>query len=884
MFAGASSILAATSSIEIRVNGANAASAVVTAHSKDEPSRSWTAKPDETGRAVLAGLPSGSYRLTIDLAGAPQGSLDLSVGEREIVTVEATLGPGKLTLRVSDRFRVGQGLVLDRDMLDHLPSSFSAGSLIETSIPGPIPSRIDGGGIGTGDPAVFSSRGASWTTTSYVLGDVDVTNPSQPGTPLFYPDLRAFGSVGVTNGIGPVEFGEGGATVSLMPQRPGAERHGAVEGSFTTAGMVATAGTAAAPAIAAMSSLSDGAFEWSGPLTKRVGLFLAASRTASQHVERADPTNLTGNVSSVFANIVAHPDDRDEVRIIGALQDVTRSYSGRAQLSNGAGVTEQDTFGHAQFAWDRRASSGTRWLVVGGFSRGALTPDVSTSATGGAIDVVFGGPMPSPPSNDVVTSWSARAQVEPRSIRVGGISHSLRADLVFDRDGSTSHQIVAPTVLEVDGESAGFQIVAPVPVLVTTVAFARYWVWQPTTSDSSRHGTNVAAYASDRMVLSPTVTAEAGLRFERASGAASGAPQGITWSTGAPRASVRWMPGADVAITAAYGRSHPRLPLNYLAWGDPSGAWATVYLWNPAGLGQQVGRAGAGPIGTIDPALKAPHTDEYVLSLEAKLNEQTTVRGSAVIRREKDLVGQTDSGVNYNVIAVPDQGVDYTNPADDRLLLTYSRVLTPTPADSYQLTNPAGATARYDGIEIELEHHGDTLSTVVGAMAYRSQATAGGSGYGVDQNDQGVIGNTFADPNMTTYAYGRPFFDRAYVLKWSTLYRGPHDVRAAITARYEDGQPFSRLVLAQGLAQGGELVPAYPDGLTRFTFTVTIDARVEKGFALGHGRRIVLALDAFNLTNMANQVEENPLSGPTFRQTTAVQPPGTIRLGFKFEF
>jgi hypothetical protein len=153
----------------------------------------------------------------------------------------------------------------------------------------------------------------------------------------------------------------------------------------------------------------------------------------------------------------------------------------------------------------------------------------------------------------------------------------------------------------------------------------------------------------------------------------------------------------------------------------------------------------------------------------------------------------------------------------------------------------------------------------------------------VQENDQGVVGETFANPNVTTYAYGRLFFDRAYVLKWSTMYRGPHDIRVAATARYQDGQPFARMVIAQGLAQGPELVPAYPNGRTRFSYTVTLDARIEKGFRVG-ARRAAVTFDAFNLTNMENEVEEDPLTGATFRMTTAVQPPRTLRLGFRFEF
>jgi len=847
----------------------------VTVQTKDDPPRTWTVKADATGRASISGLSAGVYYVSVNSTGA----FPLGVADREIVTVEAATGredAGKWTLRVTARAPVGQGLVLDRNELDHLPSSMSAGSIIETAIPGPISSRIDGGGIGTGDPALFGSRGASWTTTSYRIGEMDVTNPARTGTPLFYPDLRMFESVGVTTGVAPVEFGQPGAAISLTPRRPGSQRHGAVEGSFTTSGLVAAGGTATAPAIASLSSFGDGAFQWSGPITSRVGAFVMFSHTQSRHFDRAGTAELIGEATSLFTNVVAKMSDRDEVRFIGSVQGVTRPYADRAQFLSSETLTEWVAFSHAQVAWDRRSSNGTRWSFGGGFSRGSYTPESPASASGGIVDVLTNGPMPMPPSDDVATSWSGRAQIEPRTMRAAGVSHSLRAGIIFGRDSSSSHQINAPSVAELD---AG--------------VIARIWQWQAAAGDSSRHATTLTAYAADRIAVSPKVTADLGLRFEHAAGSASGAPQGIAWSTVAPRASLRWTPVDAIVVTAAFGRYQSRLPLNDLAWGDPAGAWAKVYRWvlnegalpfSPASFGPVVGRAGAGPIGTIDPELKSPHTDEYVLGVEAKVNAKTTLRGSAVIRREKDLVGQTATGVSYNVIAVPDQGVDYTSASDDRLLSTYSRVPLPTPADAFQLTNPAGASASYDGIEIEMERRGDALSMILGVMAYRSNATAGGSGFGAMQNDQGVIGNTYADPNMTTYAYGRPFFDRAYVLKWSTLYKGAHDIHAAATVRYQDGQPFSRVVLASGLSQGPELVPAFPSGLTRFTYTLTLDARVEKGFALGHSRRVAIALDLFNLTNMANEVEENPLTGASFRATTAVQPPRTARLGFKFEF
>jgi len=104
-----------------------------------------------------------------------------------------------------------------------------------------------------------------------------------------------------------------------------------------------------------------------------------------------------------------------------------------------------------------------------------------------------------------------------------------------------------------------------------------------------------------------------------------------------------------------------------------------------------------------------------------------------------------------------------------------------------------------------------------------------------------------------------------------------------VTTRYQDGQPFSRLVIAPGLAQGPEVIQAYRSGRTRFTFTFTLDARIEKGVTIA-GHRAAIRLDVFNLSNAHLEVEENAVTGASFRATTAVQPPRTLRLGFDIRF
>ena len=107
-------------------------------------------------------------------------------------------------------------------------------------------------------------------------------------------------------------------------------------------------------------------------------------------------------------------------------------------------------------------------------------------------------------------------------------------------------------------------------------------------------------------------------------------------------------------------------------------------------------------------------------------------------------------------------------------------------------------------------------------------------------------------------------------------YQFPHETTFGLIGRYQDGQHFARLVLMPGLNQGIEAVRAFRNGRTRFTFSMTVDARLQKGFG-----RITAILDASNVFNQALEVEESSVTGATSRLTSAVQPPRVIQLGIR---
>ena len=160
--------------------------------------------------------------------------------------------------------------------------------------------------------------------------------------------------------------------------------------------------------------------------------------------------------------------------------------------------------------------------------------------------------------------------------------------------------------------------------------------------------------------------------------------------------------------------------------------------------------------------------------------------------------------------------------------------------------------------------HTEKFFFFLGLTAGRSEGIAANRGFGPLENDNGVMGDAYVNPNSLAHAQGRTFTERGYTIKTAATYLFPHDTTFGIIGRYQDGQHFARLVIYDDLNQGPEAVRAFRNGRTRFTFEMTVDTRLQKGFTIG-GRRADLIVDAYNLFNEYLEVEEITVSGPTSR-------------------
>ncbi|HEY2908247.1 MAG TPA: TonB-dependent receptor [Vicinamibacterales bacterium] len=747
-----------------------------------------------------------------------------------------------------------------------------------------ISDRVDTGGLAAGTAARMGGHASSWTQTRFLLDGVDITDGDGSGTPLLVPGVLEWERVDVMTGAMPIDVNATGLAISLTARRPTTEWTRRIEGFGAPPAFVSDPFLKTAPTISRLNSYANGSFLASGPiLPDRLGIVVAGSWIASSRFDRTDPTKLDSSRGSLFTHLVFTPGPRDELRVIGWGEHTASPYENRTELAQPT-AGETDNAVHGQATWDRRMG-GDR--LMSGFASYSIRQrafdlrPVSSVVIDDVIDPPISGLLYPGPGTD--TAWTVGATLKPLAASASGIA---------------ALQIGA----QVSGASADMQPAFTSATIGEGVNGLPARVWSLSSSGMPSHwsDTTVAIYASDHIAVLPKLTADLGLRFEAVNGSAQGSAGSVSWHDFLPRAALRWsmLDWSHIAFFANYSRTAYNLPLTALAWGDPNAASGFVSRWNattaapplPGQIGAIVQRVGPGTgitgITSIDPALARPYMDEIVLGFDGRPNSATLVRLSAMARRERQLLGVVDTGVpesSYTLSHVADPGVDLAGTQDDQFLPIFNRPPATFGRDTYVLTNPADNEATLVGVDLSIQSHTDRLFYVFGATASRSEGLAGNRGFLATENDEGVLGDVFIDPNSRTFAQGRTFTERGYTIKTAGTYHFDHDIRLGITARYQDGQHFARLVLAPDLTQGPELIRAFRNGKTRFTYTMTVDARLQKGFTV-NGYRLTGILDAYNLFNQHTEIEEYPLTGPLSRTTTAIQPPRAIHAGIRLTF
>jgi hypothetical protein len=776
----------------------------------------------------------------------------------------------------NDRPPLGASFTVEA--LGALPSSASIFPLL-TSVADVIGDRIDTGGISAGSPARVGAHGSSWTQTTYRVGDADITNLSGTGTPLLMPGVDAWERVDVSTGLMPIDASAPAMSVALTPRRPSATTQRSIDlfGSppFANSGSA----TDTPPSIARLNSGARANFFMGGSMTPDLSGLMSATYIRSSYSERSSTAEHTGSLGSFFANVTSTPKAGDEIRVIAWGQRASDAAPNHVVFNNN--TDNQHVAGlHLQAAWQHQLGDSSGLRLFGAYTLARRSTDLVAPSVV-VVDRLLDGPVPSllDPGIGTDRTWALGGRVN----RTRG-GHNLLAG--FDVSGGAS------SVQSVFSGRVG-ETLNGLP--------ARVWDFTDPVQPSNWREASLAAFISDRIALGSRVTVDGGLRLEAINGSGAGNDTTINWLGLLPRAGFHWtmLNFWELGAFGSYGRYGHRLPLNDLAYGDPSAPTASIYRWNattagvpkPGDIGPLVERLGPGTGGvagfsSIDPGLKRPYLDELVLGFDARPSPRTFLRIAAMGRRETHLVSVSDIGVpesTYTTIQVPDMGIDIVGTQDDTLITFYNRSPSTFGADRYLLTNPEGDEASFVGADMIGTVRTQKFFFFLGLTAGRSEGIAANRGYGPLENDDGLVGEAYVDPNALGHAQGRTFTERGYTIKTAATYTFPRDTTLGLIGRYQDGQHFARMVIYPDLNQGPEAVRAFRNGRTRFTFEMTVDARLQKGFRIG-GHRVDATIEAYNLFNQYLEVEEDTVTGPTSRMKTASQPPRAIYFGIHVPF
>jgi len=762
------------------------------------------------------------------------------------------------------------GSTLSADVVRDLPLGDSVYAVLENTQAEVISDRFNSGGLNIGGDTRVGGFLGSWSQTLFRVGDLDVSDPNGSGAPLLSPDTAFWQRVTVHTGLMPADMNTPGLGVTLDPMRGGTTWSGIIGGSGSGGSLAPPVPTSATPPIARLIDYAHGSGVVAGPLSARATLAAGASFANGESYLRERRAGPRSSSTSGFANLVFSQSAERDIKALGWFQR-TDAPAAFWQTYTAPASAAAKTAVHLQATLDQHPANGAQWRVFAGFTQRARTFDLPSTSM--VVSRITDGPVPQA-VDDGADTTSRRIEAGARLVPWPHSSSAHHVEFGVNGAGASTATtgLFAGTVRE----------------LVDTTP-ARIWTYTAPAVASHRQTATASGFAADHIVLSPRLTLDAGLRLELVTGRADGSATPVSWVDALPHAAVRYAFSDTRSLTLSYARSGNQLTHNWLAYGDPGASTATVAA--AAAPNVIVSRVGPGTGGNaafsrVDPNLKRPVTDEFVVGWEKRRSAQTRYTLTGIIRRETRMLGIVDTGAptsSYATLGFPDAGKDLINPSDDRTLVVYNRTPVTFGQDAYLLTNPDQQAARAFALRMSLEHATDRLFLLFGASASAAQGSVSNRGYGPLENDQDQPGEVFTNPNAASYAYGRLFSDRAFTIKWTTLYRFPGDITIAGIARYQDGQPFSRLVVVPTLNQGAEAVQTYPNAGSRYTFTGTLDLQARKGISIGRSRVDIL-VDAYNLFTRGNEVEEYVVSGTAFRTPTFIEPPRSIHLGLRVAF
>ena len=846
---------------------------------------------DGNGRFALA-LPYGQYRISLE--GDRKSGAPVDIAPLGTVRVTVVVTPGA-PVRIEIATAAEPGVWTGDFGARVYPEGFSLGSALFAREPGTVTEPLDFTGLADNRLGVISQRGFSWTDTAIQFNGLDAGDDYQPGSPQILPDGDAVAATVVRSAFGLTPSTAFGAEIGLFPAQAGDSWHAAIS-SAGTAGALASNNLPPAAGRGAITQSEQ--YDWftrdhaelGGPLSRWADVFVSGSGLwAAQAAPLAAP-GTNQNSRLLFGNALGHiragAHDRFDALYSGSRIDLAgwgepagmealaaRRLSPEFLLPDGvAGLNETDHLDFVQAGWTHvwaASAAGTLQIRYGdSFAHLDTAPAVVTPINQSSIEMAGGAVTGEPPLTNLAVR--ARQQIaaawEPGSVRRAGANHQFMAGGGW-RTSTPQNRYRTPSDLN----------------LITADGLPAEVVEFDTPLDSRERITSASVWATDHMNPVRRLTLDLGLMadFSRGGVPAQSSPFGI------------YTPARQVAAQSNLIAWNSVSPRAGLAWQVPHahglvmrGAFFRLYA--------PLARFG-GPYSSISPTLRRPYADEWNLGAEMPLPLSTLASIHLFRRDEKDRIAAIDTGVtpqDFTPVTILDPGPDgIPGTFDDQQLTVYAQNPATLGHDHYLLTNPPGLRTLNSGVNAQLRTAWRGITVSASFVAEKSYGPTN-PGNAIFENDPGVVGALFSDPNAQINSTGRAFTDRAFTGKIEALYRLPTrwgGVQISTVADYTDGLAFARMLLVTGLPQGPFLVATTPRGSpgggNRAEHVQNWNLRLSREWPLAFGR-IAAAADLLNVTNADLAIQQADLTGPTFnsRLPIAIEPPRFMRFEVRYRF
>ena len=891
-------------------------------------------KTDERGAFFLT-LPYGRYQLKVENGRASPSSAVSVVIEplenQDLHLIVTTSG----NLRIEAQRAVNAGFWAVSPTEGYPTARTFAGLMLDRE-PATSAQPLNYSGLGDNRLAWQSQRGFSWTGTQFKLLGMNATDSFQPGRPLIFPDVDSLDEIVARSAFAQTTSTAYGTEIGFFPSQPSAAWHGDVSTSGTAAALTSSNLPPPADRGAVQQNeqyrwFTRDAAEAGGALTKWADLFVAlAGEWSSQTVPIAAPGN---NLDSrmLFGDtrlrLQAGPHDQFDLFYSGS-RDNLSNWGLPAGLEVLAGMrmapsfvspygfqnlSEADQFNFLQAGWSHTAPDTSFGVVQARYQYSVAHLDTTP------IDPAIGG--------------SSQSRIDLLGINATGVAPLANDASQTQQQANVFWQPVAFHALKSRHRivaGAGFETSSPINRfstpsdmnLISAAGVPAFAVQFDTPADSRSIIRSSTLTFADHIALGSTFSLDLGATadFSRGSLPAQTSPAGsfaperafaarsglIAWNNISPRAGFAWLVphGGGLVLRATYFRVYAPLAGRYLDFGNPNSLGASEYQWidrsgdglfQPSELGPVVQRFG-GPYSSIAASLARPYADEFNVGAQIQPVRALDLSISFFRRDDKHRLAAINTGVppsDFSPVSIIDPGSDgILGTFDDQSLTVYQQNPATFGQDRYVLTNPPDLRTLNKGAQAEIRTTWRNLFLDASFVAEESVGPTN-PGDAVFEDDPGVIGSLYMDPNTLVNASGRSFMDRAFLGKLQGTYRLPRGIEFAAIVDYNDGLVFARQLLVTGLAQGPFAIDATHRGTilndplsgNRAQGVINGNLRLAREFRLPRGS-LDAAIDVLNVANSGYKIQENDVSGTSFnlRLPVEIQPARFARFELQYNF